>query len=146
MWRNMTDDLNQIYSKQIEREDNLIGQRLTMLLTFQGFLFASLSLLGEPDAEVLIVKALTLAVPLMGIVISVLAIFGIHTAVQHLNELKNEWRSLHQEKAKRLPAPFWNRPNRVSPVSLYHYGIPAVSALTWLFLLLKLNCPLSTIF
>jgi hypothetical protein len=130
MSEELTDELNQIYSKQIEREDNLIAQRLTLLLTFQGFLFASLSLLGRPDANQEIIGALKQVVPLMGIAISILAVFGIHAAVHNLNRLKDEWTALNS--SKKYPAPFCE-PRTPYP-SLYIYGIPVVSTLAWLFL------------
>ena len=75
-------------SAQIDREDELIHKRITWFLTFEGFLFASLSLSKNQN----LFNDIKYVIPLLGATVAVLALFGIGAALRAIKELKEGWR------------------------------------------------------
>jgi len=95
---------------QIEREDGLVNNKITWLLTTQAILFAALALLGGGDTNAEIREMLTLLLPLIGIVLSVIGFLGVTGASITLRDLKTEWEELDYSKAPRpygTPLAFW---------------------------------------
>lgn len=86
-------------SQQINREDDLVNKRLTWTLTFSGLLFAALGFLAgtnKPDQAVL--DVFKIALPLMGIAISLAGLFGVLAAYIQLYYLTGEWESLNDSR------------------------------------------------
>ncbi len=101
----LTENEKQNYYKylahQIEREDGLVNTRLNWMLTTQGLFFAALALLAGEDTNAEMREMLTLLLPLIGIVLSVIGFLGVTGATIALNDLRTEWEKLDYSKAPR---------------------------------------------
>lgn len=89
---NVNPSLKEMYDAlayQIEREDNLVNNRVNWFLVTQGFLFAAVGvILGSEltfDTKVLFVKAIAVLGALMGIIIA-LGVLGAEIALEKLRE------------------------------------------------------------
>lgn len=93
-----------MYKEQVSREDNLINNRLSWMLTIQGLLFAALSVLAtENEGVQALLETLKTVIPIVG-GISALAVFGtVIIAHVSLYNLHKEW-LLHHSAIK--PSPF----------------------------------------
>src|SRR5450432_1880188 len=81
-------------ARQVEREDNLVSQRLTWLLTFEAFLFtgfgwAATSSGGTPPG-IQILKVATILLPTVGILAAVFAWIGVENSRDAAQRLKDE--------------------------------------------------------
>ncbi len=95
---------------QIEREDGLVNYRLTWMLTTQGLLFAALALLAGKNTNAEMREMLTLLLPSIGIVLSIISFLGVAGASIALYDLKTEWEKLAYSKVPRPygpPLAFW---------------------------------------
>jgi len=81
-------------AKQVEREDGLINARITWMLTFEGFLFASLALIGGKST----IPILNHVLPALGIIISLLCYSSVEGALSAIKTLKTGW----EEKERSL--------------------------------------------
>jgi hypothetical protein len=78
---------------QIERQDNLINNRLTWMLTIEGFLYAGLAVIASKDTNKQIYNSLRIALPTVGVCIGLLALLGVFTALISLDGLIRGWKS-----------------------------------------------------
>ncbi len=126
-----------MYKEQLSREDNLINNRLSWMLTIQGLLFAALSILTKKnDGVQALFETLKTVIPIVG-GISALSVF-VTVIIAHVSlyYLHKEW-LLHHRSIK--PSPFglqkegghhfWNM---VSPSVL----LPFALMVTWVYV----NC------
>lgn len=80
---------------QVDREDELLNKRLTWSLTINGFLFAALGLISDIEkSKIEIINIFTYAVPYVGFVVSVAALFGVIAANSQILYLRSEWKAL----------------------------------------------------
>jgi hypothetical protein len=86
-------------SHQIGREDSLVNNRLTWLLTTQGLLFAAFALVLEKDGAQLLKNELIKVLPLVGIVLSILCLLGVVGAIVTIRGLQKRWRKLDYDFA-----------------------------------------------
>ncbi len=80
-----------IVQRIIEHEENLINRRLTWMLTFQGFLFASLSLFVNKKEDILptdVILLLEQLIPYVGICVSIVILLGIVAAYRSITHNK----------------------------------------------------------
>jgi hypothetical protein len=121
--------------RQIEREQGLVNNRLSWMLTFQGFLFASIALVANKDTESATRLVFRNVIPAIGIAVALLALVGIHAAALSSNEIKAKWKQ--RDGFHYYPPAFGTR-----TVSLLgrvtSYGIPTSVILAWLLLLFGL--------
>jgi hypothetical protein len=100
----------QYLAHQIEREDGLVNTRLNWMLTTQGLFFAALALLAGEDTNAEMREMLTLLLPSIGIVLSIISFLGVAGASIALYDLKTEWEKLAYSKVPRPygpPLAFW---------------------------------------
>ena len=74
----MPDSQNQDPSIQdcIRHEETMIYNRITWMLTFQGFLFASLAIASDASTDAHIRSVLLGTIPLLGVAVGVLTLLG----------------------------------------------------------------------
>jgi len=84
-------------SSQISHEEGLIDNRMTWMLTIQGFLFATLALLVKTKftgplvkTDNLIVGEMLNAIPILGAIISLLAFIGMYAAYESIDHHKKQ--------------------------------------------------------
>ncbi|MBE9005078.1 hypothetical protein IQ259_08505 [Fortiea sp. LEGE XX443] len=121
--------------RQIEREQNLVNNRLSWMLTFQGFLFASIALVANKDTEPSIRLVFRNVIPAIGIAVALLAFIGIHAAALSSNEIKAKWKQ--RAGFQDYPPTFGT--SKISLLGrITSYGIPTSVVLAWLLLLFGL--------
>jgi hypothetical protein len=92
-------ELYKVYRDYMKHEDDLLNQRTTWLLVIQGFLFATLAVLGEwvspkdPLSDLLRTERLYLIYVLVGvgIFIAVAAFISILAANEAIDSLQEKW-------------------------------------------------------
>lgn len=86
------------YCRQVDREDKLINNRLSWMLTTEGLLFGALALMASSNANTQIdksvVAALKQCIPIIGIVIPASALRTIIAAHRVVNKLQVRWAKL----------------------------------------------------
>lgn len=121
--------------RQIEREQGLVNNRLSWMLTFQGFLFASIALVVNKDTEPAIRLVFRNVMPTIGIAVALLALIGIHAAALSSSEIKAKWKQ--RDGFQHYPPTFGTR--TISLLGrITSYGIPISVVLAWLLLLFGL--------
>lgn len=83
--------LHQHLAGQISHEENLINNRLTWMLTFQGFLFASLALMTNNQTSLESLRRWLLCViPFTGALVAFVTFLGICAAYRSIDKHKKE--------------------------------------------------------
>jgi hypothetical protein len=117
--------------KQIEREQGLVNNRLSWMLTFQGFLFAAIALVINKDTEPTVRIVFRNVIPAIGIAVALLALIGIHAAALSSNEIKAKWKQ--RDGFQQYPPTFGTR--KISLLGrITSYGIPTSVVVAWLLL------------
>ena len=105
------------YCRQVDREDKLINNRLSWMLTTEGLLFGALALMASSNANTQIdksvVAALKQCIPIIGIVIPASALRTIIAAHRVVNKLQVRWAKLEHYF-----------PNLPSPFGGHHFALP----------------------
>jgi len=117
--------------RQIEREQGLVNNRLSWMLTFQGFLFAAIALSTNQDAEPAIRAVFRNVIPAIGIAVALLALVGVHAAALSSNEIKVKWRK--RDGFEQYPPTFGTRTISILG-RITSYGIPISVVLAWVLL------------
>ena len=113
------------YCRQIDKEDNLIDQRLNWMLASQSLLFGALGISGRHIAGLMY-----FIIPLVGLGVSILVGASVRAAVLSLQHYRdNLAKACPQEYDKNLCLPELHR----EPKNLSH-GLVSPRALPWLFL------------
>lgn len=104
------------YCGQVNREDKLVNNRLSWLLTTEGLLFGALALMasssGNTEVDAAVVKALKQCIPIIGIVIPISALITnlfSHVVVAGLLE---KWNTI-QCHFPNHPSPFGGQESAV---------------------------------
>jgi hypothetical protein len=123
----VSDDSDQDKKSYVERtvdhEETLINTRLTWMLTFQGFLFAALSLANE-DSRL----ALFSVIPWIGIAVAALSFLGVLAAYGRIDAARRKHRG--QGFGSTCWPKWLGRTNSL--------GIPVVIVTAWTILYIKL--------
>jgi hypothetical protein len=128
-------ELHRTINEQIRREQELIQQRITWILTFQGFLFASYGVALQATNNNKIVAADFLqALPIAGLVTAFSVLVGVLAAFRQVNAHKREWLAYEQEillKAVKPFSDFWGSVSGRIPI----LAVPICIIYTWCKLL-----------
>jgi hypothetical protein len=125
---------------QIEGENNLINHRLTWSLTFEGFLFAAIALIGRggKDIDPTLGWFIKYLVPILGSLVAFLAWDSVSSAYRAIRELQTFWTDLGQVQHF-PPTALVNHgwlmktfPGLATP----GYSVPAGIGVAWLVLLM----------
>lgn len=73
---------------RIRHEETMIYNRITWMLTFQGFLFASLAIASDASTDEHIRSVLLGTIPLLGVAVGVLTLLGVSAAYIHMHEIR----------------------------------------------------------
>lgn len=121
--------------RQLERELNLINNRLSWMLTFQGLLFAAIALVAHKDTEQATRVVFRNVIPTIGIVVAFLALAGVHAAHLSIKDIKTKWKQKlgHWEFSPAFGTSTSSILGRVPS-----YGIPISIAIAWFLFLIKL--------
>lgn len=115
---------------QIGREDELIHKRITWFLTFEGFLFAALSLMDKTHSiNSSLHTTVGVVVPLLGFLVSLLAYVGVQSAWSAINDLREGW----SHKSETVGPDAFPRPyGRKSFLKIsYSRSLPLLVAAAW---------------
>jgi hypothetical protein len=116
---------------QIDREDNLVNQRLTWTLQLNGFLFAALALIGS-EMDKKLHDVLLNVLPIAGFTVSFAGLLGVIAANLSMENLKSQWTS---KKDVRWPRPFGN-PTAFTLGLAPSVALPLVLSGAWLYIFL----------
>jgi hypothetical protein len=87
-------DLVNYTAHQIEREDGLISNRLTWMLTFQGFLFLSAAAVLASDVAPLQRRLFVTTAAILGFLVCIIAIVSISAAVASITRICTCWENI----------------------------------------------------
>lgn len=111
---------------QIEREDGLVDTRIRWMLTFEGFLLASLAIVSDGDDQI-IQMTLKYALPVIGVIVALLSWAAIEAALWTLKELKELW---EDGDYSGYPRPFGKGVTHTLG-ALFARGLPWVIIVLW---------------
>jgi hypothetical protein len=116
-------------ARQVKRGEALISNRLSWMLTFEGFLFAALALTANVSTDAALRSNLiNYTIPAVGFVVAALTAVGIWGAYVSIKQIKRFWASL--EGSNRFPLPYGNcLASFLGRITTY--GIPAAMMATW---------------
>lgn len=125
----------EIAVRQLERELSLINNRISWMLTFQGFLFATNALVANKNTEQAIRIVFRNVIPTIGIVVAFLALIGVHAAHLSIKSIKTRckqnWDYLDYSQA------FGTSPSSILG-RIPSYGIPISIIIAWFIFLIGL--------
>lgn len=121
--------------RQLERELNLISNRISWMLTFQGFLFATTALVVNQNIDQAIRTVFRNVIPIIGIVVALLALVGVHAAYLSIKEIKTEWK---QKMGYWEYSPAFGTSTSSALGRVPSYGIPISIVIAWFLLLIGL--------
>jgi hypothetical protein len=130
-------DQNTAYSKlskQISHEENLINNRLMWMLTFQGFLFASIALLGDNQIDSALRILLQCLIPAIGTIIAILTLLGVIGAYISIDNQRRDWNPylMHGPQPGGKKSAKWL--GRIASG-----GTPLIMIVAWVYIYFKLN-------
>lgn len=121
--------------RQLERELNLINHRISWMLTFQGFLFATIALVANQNADQAIRAVFRNVIPAIGIAVAFLALIGVHAAYLSIKDIKT---TLKQKLGYWEYAPAFGTPTSSVLGKVPSYGIPISIVTAWFIFLMGL--------
>lgn len=130
-------NLYECTTQRIKQETNLINNRLSWLLTFQGFLFAVIALVASKDTNPAVSLILRAVIPIIGIAVALLALTGILGAYMAIGDLISWSVGEGLEKTTQYPPAYGSKLARALGM-VTSYGIPLSLVITWVILLKKL--------
>jgi hypothetical protein len=120
----------------IEREQTLINNRITWMLTFEGFLFAGLALISDTKQSPQVRNALKDVLPLVGGSVAGLTVFGVLAATLSIMKAKKFWEN--QTNKEEFGPGYGSRwASYLGRVT--SFGVPLAVAAAWVAILVKLR-------
>lgn len=123
-------------TQRIKQETDLINNRLSWMLTFQGFLFAAITLVSRKDADQTVSSILKDIIPIIGISVALLALSGVHAAYTAIEEVRKQYEKL-RENEEYLPAYGDEKAKKLGKIT--SYGIPLLIAIIWIIFLVRIS-------
>jgi hypothetical protein len=120
--------------RHIEREENLVNRRIAWMLTFQGFLFATIALLANNSVDAKLRTNLEFLLPATGCIVGLLALVGVHAAYSSINEKLGKW---DKEGKKDIPSDILKKLPEITSNGasfggkLLSYGLPLLFFVIW---------------
>jgi hypothetical protein len=127
------------FRSQVEREDTLVNQRLSWLLTVEGFLFAAVAILANKDSEAIIKTFLFWAIPLTGLGAAISVIFAVVVAHQSVESIRRDWCTLPPEIKDQKPSPFGGAHIHIPWIGP-SFVIPIIISLVWICWIVHYVC------
>lgn len=141
-WEKKLTDFRNSISEQIKQEENLISNRLSWMLTFQGFLFTALTWIGRKDAEEELKEVLMTIIPLIGMLTSYIAIIGIIAAYFSINNIKKKLVNFKKEIPQDInitePPPAYGTALASLLGRIPSHGVPLILVFSWFWIEEKL--------
>jgi hypothetical protein len=132
-------DFYRYTSQHIEREESLITNRIGWMLTFQGFLLASVAILSTASSGGSMFTHLNFILPILGIMVSLLTFIGILGTYFSMFQLQESWEArLYDPKVEDSTSSY---PPFTTPLASLlgqwlGLGLPLLFVGTWLAMLL----------
>lgn len=137
-------------SKNISHEENLINNRITWMLTMQGFLFAALAIIAKKEIKTIefppAIDILQNMIPILGGLIAFFVFFGVYAAYMQIDNHKDVKNTKIKELMKNqndnyhiiIPS---KSPARLASVigRIVGMSIPASIMLIWVYFYIKVN-------
>lgn len=132
---NASNELHQMVTAQVEREQVLINNRISWMLTFEGFLFAGLALAGDSKSTPEFRRAIKETFPLVGATVAVLTVFGVLAATLAIVNAKTFWKNLVGTAG--FPTPHGSLTASILGRAT-SFGVPIAVAVAWVVISAKL--------
>ena len=123
---------------QIKREDNLLNNRVSWFLAFQGFLFAAAAVIVDSDLETYQKIDAAKFIAVFGVLLSICVLIGVMGAEFSLTNLKSRWKKIESDYDKFFPPPYGKN-------IAWFFGciprfcIPAFLIVAWTIIYFKVN-------
>lgn len=126
---------------QIKREEQIVSSRLSWILGFEGFLFASISFLLKESTIARDTSIIAVLIAMVGISVCILGIFALWASAETKDRIKNYWRlETYWEDKSDTPdnyPPFHGLgKSKIGGRSL-SYGIPVILIIFWFLVIGK---------
>lgn len=131
-----TKDLYDCSVQQIEYEQGLISNRISWMLTFQGFLFGAMALVASDSSAQAVRITFKSVLPLLGILTSSLAILGIYASCLTIDAVRRRWRA-HPDSCDYIATLGLNKASIAARIT--SYGIPVSTIFAWLSIMIGLR-------
>lgn len=116
------------FSNHIEKEIDLVNNRLSWMLTFQGFLFASLSIVTSKEVDASLRATLRDAFSYAGVIVSALTLLGLYASALQRDSLKRQWTKLGHKGFPELSSKA-----QISAMGrITSFGIPLTIIVVWI--------------
>ena len=122
-------------SDQITKEEGLIHNRITWMLTFQGFLFAAVVLSAKSDVDPILGPLLRRTIPVVALVSAVLGLIGVRAAYISINNIKAFLAWYEKEYPQPVKPPAFGTPMASKLGRVTSHGLPVLVILAWLYML-----------
>lgn len=118
-------------ARQVNREQALVHNRLSWMLTFEGFLFAALAITANVSNDAETRSNLKYTIPVIGFVVALLTAVGVSAAYISIHQLKRSW--ANKNGSEHFPRAYGDCLTSALGRTT-GYGIPLAMMLTWVVL------------
>lgn len=122
-------------SDQITKEEGLIHNRITWMLTFQGFLFAAMVLSANSNVDARLGTLLRGAIPWLALASAALALIGVRAAYISINTIKKFLEDFETEHKPAVKPPAFGNPTASKMGRVTSHGLPILVMLAWWYLI-----------
>lgn len=137
-----TEDMSALYDRlanQIEREEKLINNRFSWMLTAEGFMFAAIALLGKMSQQNHLYAAIVDIIPIVGGLIAFAALIGVWGAYLSKREYKRIYNIELANSPDIYPRPFGGNGAHLAGL-VPSVILPIFIILAWLKIWIALQC------
>jgi hypothetical protein len=118
------------FSNLVTIEQGLINNRITWMMTFQGFLFAAFAVSMSDQNDKIVRGILYNVLPLVGMSVAFFTAVGVVAAISSISSIKTQFRESVYNK---WPAPYSN-PLISFLGRIVALSFPVIIIITWLFI------------
>lgn len=131
-------DIYDAIAHQIEREDNLVNNRVNWFLVAQGFLFATVGLIIDSKLENCWKTEATKGIAILGGLIGVSVLFGVVGAEISICNLRKCWKKMEKNYTDYFPPPFGRGCASVFGC-IPRIFMPFVLVIAWIYLFFNID-------
>lgn len=124
-------------SDQITKEEGLIHNRITWMLTFQGFLFAAIVLSANSNVDHRLGALLRGVIPWLALASAGLAFIGVRAGYISINTIKKFLLDYEVEHKPSVKPPAFGNPTASTMGRMTSHGLPLLVILAWSILIVQ---------
>ena len=129
------DEIQKRTSDQITKEEGLIHNRITWMLTFQGFLFAAVVLSANTNVDEHLSSLLRRTIPWLALASAGLALIGVRAAYISINSIKDTLADFLIKNPQQHHVPAHGNPLASTLGRMTSHGLPMLVILAWSYLI-----------